>query len=127
MPTRVHLVSISPELDKEGLIEVVITAAGDSREKGLELQKNMEKSRYFRNAAVRTENTATQVAPGGDTVKFELRANYVPQLHVLQKEKSPHSSTPTMGSSARAGHGTTRHSSNRRNQRAAVNRGPGGE
>ncbi|HZR28475.1 MAG TPA: hypothetical protein VFA71_06815 [Terriglobales bacterium] len=127
MPTRVHLVSIRPELDKEEQIEVTITAAGDSREKGLELQKNMEKSRYFRNAVMRTENTAQQVAPGGDTMKFELHAYYVPQLHMLQKEKSPHSGTPAVGSTARAGHNPAGHSSNRHNQRAAMSRGPGGE
>ena len=126
MPTRVHLVSIKPEMDKEGQIEVTMMAAGDSRDKGLELQKNMEKSRYFRNATIRTENTGTLVPQGGDTMKFELRAYYVPQLHVLQKEKSPHSSTPVNGTGARTGHGSTRHSS-RRSQRAAVNRGPGGE
>ncbi|HLZ00385.1 MAG TPA: PilN domain-containing protein [Candidatus Angelobacter sp.] len=125
MPTRVHLVSIKPELDKEDQIEVTITAAGDSREKGFELQKNMEKSRYFSKAAVKVESSSQQAQPGGDTWKFELVAYYVPQLHVPRKEKSPHSSTPAMGSSARAGHGSTRHSSNRRNQRAAVNRGPG--
>jgi len=127
MPTRVHLVSISPELDKEGLIEVVITAAGDTRDKGFELQKNLEKSRYFRKAVVVSETTAQQLQPGGDNVKFELRAYYVPQVHVLRKEKSPHSSTPAMGSSARIGHGPKGHTSNRHNQRAAVNRGPGGE
>ena len=127
MPTRVHLVSIKPELDKEGQIEVTITAAGDSRDKGFELQKNMEKSRYFRNAIMKVETSGQPGQAGGDTMKFELWAYYVPQLHVPQKEKNPHNNTAVVGNNARTGHGSAGHSSNRRNQRAAMNRGPGGE
>ena len=114
MPTRVHIVSIEPKLDKESQIEVTITAAGDSRDKGIELLQNLEKSRYFRNAILRIENTQ-QPQPGGDTMKFELRAYYVPQLHVPEKEKGPHSSKPAVGSKTPAGNNHTVISANRGN------------
>jgi type IV pilus assembly protein PilN len=82
MPTRLHVVSISPRLDKNNDIEVRMTVAGDSREKAIELVHNMETSREFRTARVISENNLHtdqgQGAQPGDTVVFEITALYVP-------------------------------------------------
>lgn len=92
MPTRVQLVSIKPELDKQHDIQVTITAASDSSDKGVELLRNIEKSRYFREPRLRT--ISTQVPNGQqpqpqptEPAKFELHAQYVPQPHVPEKKK----------------------------------------
>lgn len=79
MPTRLHVVSITPQLDKNNDIEVHMTVAGDSREKAIELVHNMETSREFRHAQVVTENDMRHEGGGaGDTVQFEITAQYVP-------------------------------------------------
>jgi hypothetical protein len=81
MPTRLHVVSITPQLDVNNDIEVHMVVAGDSRDKAIELIQNMEKSREFRRAQVlsesemRREQAGSQVA---DTVQFEITAQYVP-------------------------------------------------
>jgi hypothetical protein len=81
MPTRLHVLSITPQLDQNNDIEVHMVVAGDSREKAIELIQNMEKSREFRHAQVVSE-TETRREQGGtqaaDTVQFEIIAQYVP-------------------------------------------------
>lgn len=97
MPTRVHIVSIKPELDKESQIEVTITAAGDSWEKGVELLQNLEKSRYFREPRLKHLTDSQAGQPGSDPAKFELHAYYVPQVYVPAKEKNSHNGKPVAG------------------------------
>lgn len=80
MPARIHVVSITPQLDKSNEIEVHMMVAGDSRDKAIELVHNMETSREFRMAKIVTENDARREdsGPQGDTVQFEITAQYVP-------------------------------------------------
>ena len=81
MPTRLHVLSITPQLDVNNDIEVHMVVAGDSREKAIELIKNMEKSREFRHAQVLSETETRREQGGtqaGDTVQFEIIAQYVP-------------------------------------------------
>ena len=81
MPTRLHVLSITPQLDQNNEIEVHMVVAGDSREKAIELVQNMEKSREFRRAQVISESENRREQPGtpvADTVKFEITAQYVP-------------------------------------------------
>ena len=81
MPTRLHVLSITPRLDQNNDIEVHMVVAGDSRAKAIELIQNMEKSREFRHAQVLSENDTRREQPGtqaGDTVQFEITAQYVP-------------------------------------------------
>ena len=81
MPARLHVLSITPQLDVNNDIEVHMLVAGDSREKAIELIQNMEKSREFRRAQVLSE-TETRREQGGtqasDLVQFEIIAQYVP-------------------------------------------------
>lgn len=81
MPTRLHVLSITPQLDVNNDIEVHMVVAGDSREKAIELIQNMEKSREFRHAQVVSETEIRREQGGtqaGDTVQFEITAQYVP-------------------------------------------------
>ena len=79
MPSRIHVVSIVPQLDANNDIEVHMMVAGDSREKAIELIQNMENSREFRRAYIMMENEIHTSAQAGDTVQFEITAQYVPQ------------------------------------------------
>jgi hypothetical protein len=81
MPARLHVLSITPQLDQNNDIEVHMLVAGDSREKAIELIENMEKSREFRRAQVLSETDTRREQPGtqvADTVQFEITAQYVP-------------------------------------------------
>ena len=83
MPPRLHVLSISPQVDKSNQIILRMTVAGESRDRAVELVQNMEKSRSFRYPEVLSEtNTVTagqNRGPGADTVQFEIRAQYTPE------------------------------------------------
>ena len=80
MPTRLHVLSITPQLDRSFDIEIHMTVAGDSRDKAIELVHNMETSREFRHAQIVSENDSRHDggAQAGDAVQFEIIAQYVP-------------------------------------------------
>ncbi len=77
MPPRVHLISISPQLDEGNQVGLKMSVGGDSRDRGLELARRMEESRRFAQTqvvAVTAEKTNT-----GDTAHFEIVAVYIPE------------------------------------------------
>lgn len=87
MPSRVHLVSIHPELDEENQLTLKMVVGGDSREKALELARNMEGSRHFAQTYIETEHNAQ---PGtGDTVQFNINGIYVPEIAAAAAPKTP--------------------------------------
>jgi len=89
MPSRVHLVSIHPELNDENRLALKMVVAGDSREKALALARNMEGSRHFAQTYIETEHPA---APGsGDTVQFTINGIYLPEV---MSAPAPKTSTP---------------------------------
>jgi type IV pilus assembly protein PilN len=99
MPSRVHLVSIHPELDDTNQLTLKMVVAGDSRDKALELARRMEESRHFSQTYIETEHSA---APGsGDTVQFDIAGIYLPELPALKvtsaaaKAATPASKAPT--------------------------------
>ncbi len=90
MPARLHVVSISPELDPNNDIAVHMVVAGDSRDKAIELVHNMEKSPEFRRAQVLAENNMRREAgsaQSSDTIQFEITAQYVPGAAVPAKQE----------------------------------------
>jgi len=90
MPSRVHLVSIHPELDEENQLTLKMVVAGDSRDKALELARRMEESRHFAQTYIETEHTAQ---PGsGDTVQFNINGIYIPEV---ASAMAPKTSAPT--------------------------------
>jgi Tfp pilus assembly protein PilN len=77
MPPRVHLVSISPELDEQKELALKMTVAGDSRERAIELARRMEESRRFVQTEIKTERHVESQT--GDTEQFEMAAIYIPE------------------------------------------------
>jgi len=78
MPPRVHLVSISPELDDQNQLALKMTVAGDSRDRAIELARRMEESRRFAQTYITTEHPV-QNAGSGDTEQIEILAVYIPE------------------------------------------------
>lgn len=78
MPPKLHVVAISPELQRDtNSMEVHMRVAGTSREAAVELVKRLEKSPSFRNARI-AEERAQHDKDSPDTVMFQLTALYVP-------------------------------------------------
>jgi type IV pilus assembly protein PilN len=90
MPARTHLVSIRPELDEDNQLALKMVVAGDSRERGIELERRMEESRHF--ARTRISDERYQQTNTGDNAQMDIVAIYVPET--LLPEPAP-TSTPT--------------------------------
>ena len=78
MPPRVHLVSISPELDENNELALKMTVAGDSYDRGVELQHRMEESRRFAQTEIKTIRHVDSQT--GDTEQIEMASIYIPEL-----------------------------------------------
>jgi hypothetical protein len=77
MPPRVHVVSISPQLDEENQLALKMIVAGDSRDRAIELARRMEDSRRFAQTAIlRAAHAESQT---GDTEQVEIAAIYIPE------------------------------------------------
>ena len=77
MPPRVHLISISPQLDEDNQLGLKMTVAGDSRDRALELARRMEDSRRFSQTQVTTGRSTQSTT--GDTEQFDIIAIYSPE------------------------------------------------
>lgn len=77
MPPRVHLESISPELDEDNQLGLKMMVAGDSRDRALELARRMEESKRFAQTQVISEHFLQ--GTNGDTEQFEIAAIYIPE------------------------------------------------
>jgi type IV pilus assembly protein PilN len=77
MPPRVHLESISPQLDEDNQLGLKMMVAGDSRERALELARRMEESRRFSQTQIISEHFLQGTT--GDTEQFEIAAVYIPE------------------------------------------------
>lgn len=77
MPTRVHLVSIHPELDPDNQLALKMTVAGDSRDRAIELARRMEDSRRFAQTNIISERSTD--SKNGDTEQFDIAAFYLPE------------------------------------------------
>lgn len=79
MPPKLHVVSISPELQpRSNTVEVHMTVAGTSREAAVELVKRLEQSPAFREARI-AEESQIKERTSEDTVEFKLVAIYIPR------------------------------------------------
>src|SRR3979411_508151 len=77
MPARTHLVSIRPELDEDNQLALKMVVVGDSRERGIELERRMEDSRHF--ARTRLTEARYQQSTTGDNAQMDIVAIYVPE------------------------------------------------
>ena len=80
MPPRVHLESISPQLDEDNQLGLKMTVAGDSRDRAIELARRMEESRRFSQTQIIRERS--QQSNTGDTEQFDIVALYIPEPSV---------------------------------------------
>ena len=95
MPPRVHVVSISPQLDEDNDLMLKMTVAGDSRDRALELARRMEDSRRFAQTnIIRVSRIESQT---GDTAQVELGAVYIPEM---TPEAGPQPTAATTGRTA---------------------------
>jgi len=107
MPTRVHLVSINPELDEDNQLALKMTVAGDSRDRAIELARRMEESQRFAQTYIVSEHSTQSTT--GDTEQFELAAIYIPEIGPAAKkvevkpptEKKPELATGIMKTGAK--------------------------
>ena len=76
MPARLHVLSITPALNKQNQIEIHMVVGGDSRQQAVELVERLEDSASFRQPELRTELFGT--LSGGDRVQFEIASVYIP-------------------------------------------------
>jgi Tfp pilus assembly protein PilN len=80
MPPRVHLVSISPQLDDDNQLALKMLVAGDSRDRAIELARRMEESRRFSQTYIYREGHTQSTV--GDSEQFEIAAIYIPEPFV---------------------------------------------
>jgi Tfp pilus assembly protein PilN len=78
MPARLHVVSIHPEMSADHPLALTLEVAGESHERAIELVRNMEDSRHFKNPRIVGEISETTTVPG-DNVKFNISSLYVPE------------------------------------------------
>ena len=79
VPARVRVVSIKPGLTEDDQFQVEMEVATDSRERMVELVRQLEESKTFRQAQVKSESS--QNAPSGPPiVRFDIVALYAPHL-----------------------------------------------
>jgi type IV pilus assembly protein PilN len=81
VPPQLHVVSMKPAYSKTGDLVLQVVVATDSRDRAVELVRNMEKSSHFRQPQVVAENvvanTSEQSANSG-AIQFDIAAIYVP-------------------------------------------------
>ena len=77
MPPRLHVVSISPQLNDDNELALKMTVAGESRDRAIELARRMEDSRRFAQTQIIRE--ASIQSQTGDTEQVELSAIYIPE------------------------------------------------
>ena len=81
MPPNLHVVSIKPEYNKTGELTLRMVVATDSRDRAVELVRQIEKSPHFRQPQVVAENvlanTSDQSAGPGN-IQFDVAAIYIP-------------------------------------------------
>jgi type IV pilus assembly protein PilN len=77
MPPRVHLVSITPELDKQHHLIVKMVVNGETREATVDVVKQLERSKHFRYPQYLREITGKEKGPEGG-VRAEIQAYYRP-------------------------------------------------
>jgi len=77
MPPRVHLVSITPELDKQHRLVVKMVVNGETRAGTVDVVKQLERSRHFRYPRYLREITGKEKGPEGG-VRAEIEADYRP-------------------------------------------------
>jgi len=89
VPPQLHVVSMKPEYSKTNDLVLHVVVATDSRDRAVELVRNMEKSSHFRQPQVVAENvvanTSEQTA-GSGAIQFDIAAIYVPSAADIEEK-----------------------------------------
>jgi len=89
VPPQLHVVSMKPAYSKTGDLVLQVVVATDSRDRAVELVRNMEKSSHFRQPQVVAENvvanTSEQSANSG-AIQFDIAAIYVPSAADIEEK-----------------------------------------
>lgn len=89
VPPQLHVVSMKPEYSKTNDLVLHVVVATDSRDRAVELVRNMEKSSHFRQPQVVAENvvanTSEQSANSG-AIQFDIAAIYVPSAADIEEK-----------------------------------------
>jgi hypothetical protein len=75
MPSNLHVVSLRPELNEQGQVELNMKVLGDTREASVDLIHRMEGSKHFQSAQLIQENQEAQAGVGATVVSI-----YVPDV-----------------------------------------------
>ncbi|HSZ63540.1 MAG TPA: hypothetical protein VK828_17205 [Terriglobales bacterium] len=75
MPSNLHVVSLRPELDEQGQVELNMKVLGDTREAAVDLVHRMEGSKHFQSAQLVAENQEAQAGVGATVISI-----YVPDV-----------------------------------------------
>jgi len=86
MPARLHVVSIHPQMSPDHPLMLDVVVAGESQERALELMRNMENSRHFRQTQVLGVVNAATAVPG-DNVRFDISSLYVPETETKRSSR----------------------------------------
>lgn len=81
VPADLHVVSMKPEYTKTNDLVLHVIVATDSRDRAVEMVRNMEKSNHLRQAQIVAETFTTssgEQATGGGNIQFDIAAIYVP-------------------------------------------------
>jgi len=81
VPADLHVVSMKPEYTKTNDLVLHVIVATDSRDRAVEMVRNMEKSSHLRQAQIVAETVTTNAgdqAAGGGNIQFDIAAVYVP-------------------------------------------------
>jgi type IV pilus assembly protein PilN len=88
MPAHLHVVSIHPEITPEDELQLKLVVAGESRDRAIELVRNMEDSQHFQGTEIEQEaGVAGQTT--GDNVQFEVSTFYVSAPEAAGKGGAP--------------------------------------
>jgi type IV pilus assembly protein PilN len=87
MPAHLHVVSIQPQTSPQHQLELKLMVAGDSRDRALQLVRNMESSQHFRQTQIDEEAEASQNP--GDNVQFAISSLYIPEKEMAGKRSNP--------------------------------------
>lgn len=98
MPNDLHVIAITPELNKDNQLGLRLMVGGSSHDKAVELVQRMEESSTFRKAKLLSE-TMAQNAP--DPVTFEITSMYVPAQAVAENTADKASDTMAKSGGAR--------------------------
>jgi len=92
LPTGVQVLSIDPEVAKDGAVTIRLRVSG-ARDRAVELVKNLEKSRHFASPRLAGEALATATGPttalqpinAAITVNFDILADFRPLSEAEEK------------------------------------------